>query len=160
MMHRWQKAGITMGIEFQHSASFGAQQIYPWRDSFAAIAEPAVLKPLLSGAQARGMADMLEMQKLGAILFDRYGGVLFASDRAKRMMDGVFGVSAGQLAGLTAEARTALDRAMGEILAGRESKEIVNATSRSITLQTFLAPGTRQSDKQLLHFVLSLTAVE
>jgi hypothetical protein len=46
------------------------------------IKSALILKPLLAGARARGMVDVLEMQKTGAILMGRKGAVVFARERA------------------------------------------------------------------------------
>ena len=48
----------------------------------------AVLKPILAGARARGVADGLELIGVGAVLIDATGRVLHAGGRALRMMAG------------------------------------------------------------------------
>lgn len=83
------------------------------------------LAPLLAGAQARGMADLLDMLGHGAILLDRSGKVLFASDRARQMMAGVIAISAGHLAGVDPGARARLDMLLAAAMAGEPVAELV-----------------------------------
>ena len=48
----------------------------------------AMLKPIVAGARARGVADGLELLGVGAVLIDPIGGVLHVGGRGLRMMAG------------------------------------------------------------------------
>lgn len=48
----------------------------------------SVLKPIIAGARARGVADGLEMLGVGAVLIDATGQVLHIGGRGRRMLGG------------------------------------------------------------------------
>ena len=115
-----------------------------------------VIKPLLAGAQARGMADMLELLEQGAILISVDGAVLFASERAQSLTLGAFSIISGHLAGQTVEVRSALDRLFNKIALGEVSREVIATSDRAIEVRA-LKPGNDGRDEgQLLHCVLAI----
>ncbi len=48
----------------------------------------SVLKPIMAGARARGVADGLELLGIGAVLIDATGQVLHIGERGRRMLRG------------------------------------------------------------------------
>lgn len=48
----------------------------------------SVLKPIIAGARARGVADGVEMLGVGAVLIDATGQVLHIGGRGRRMLGG------------------------------------------------------------------------
>lgn len=119
-----------------------------------------LVAPVIAGAQARGMADMLELLNYGAILIASDGAVLFASERAKKLTDEAICIVAGHLKGQTPEIRAMLDTMVGNVLAGKACREVIATPSRAIELRALPAPESvyrnRQSNVQLLHCVLTV----
>ena len=114
----------------------------------------AMIRPMLAGAQARGMADMLEMLELGAILLRSDGSVLYASDRAKRMIANRINLVSGHLAGKTPQARAALDRIFDNVLSGKESREVIASSDGAVEFRALLPVQPEFSSAQLLYSVI------
>lgn len=146
-----------MGIAISNNTAAGpahdCQAISSPRDMSAAD-----MAPILAGAQARGMADMLEMLGHGAILLDRSANVLFCSDRAREMIAGAVFISGGQLLGRGAAARELLDRVLGAAMSGSRGDEVPFAAqvneSQGFTIQSLAAPAGPGGCIQLLQAVL------
>jgi len=114
------------------------------------------LKPLLAGAQARGMADMLDLLGLGCIFIRADGGLLHVSERGKEVLDGVIVQAAGHLAGITPCSRSAIDRLLAGTLAGRACREVILTESHPIELQSYLPATAENAGVQLLYGVITV----
>ncbi|MGE3246757.1 MAG: hypothetical protein AB7F96_00855 [Beijerinckiaceae bacterium] len=148
-----------MGVQFHKPATGRPEVEKPAIAEPGAIQQQAVLAPMLAGAQARGMADMLEMLGQGAILVDPAAGVLHVSERARAMLEGVVGFTQGHMAGQTPEARDVLQRLVAATLAGNPACATFDTPAgRIIELQALPAPAGPPGTVQLLRSVICVRA--
>ena len=114
-----------------------------------------LVNPMLARAQARGMADMLEMLEMGAVLISKQGSVLFASERARSLTSGAISFFSDHLAGTNTEIRAALDRLFNMAFAARPAREIISLPGREVELWA-ICPDGDTGNGQLLHCVLAI----
>lgn len=118
-----------------------------------------LLKPMLAGAQARGMADMLELLGLGCIFIRSDGSLLHVSARAEDLMARTIIQAAGHLAGTTPSSRAAIDRLLAGTLAGKGCCEVVMTESHGIELQSFLPEMTGNTGIQPLYGIVTVKKI-
>lgn len=74
------------------------------------------IKPLLAGAQARGMADALDLAGIPAVLIDRQGMVLHAGPSARSLFCQDFSLHADHLVSSSADSTRAIQDLIGQAL--------------------------------------------
>ena len=80
---------------------------------------PAMLRPLLAGAQARGIADAFDMMGQGAILIDRAGMALHANATARSLFGHSLTLTYRHLVGHSAEQTRAIQTLISSALEGQ-----------------------------------------
>jgi hypothetical protein len=145
-----------MGIHFRATGTAANGRSASQPSASPSLGQKTSLEPLLAGAQARGMADMLEMLELGAIMVRADGGILLVSERASSLMEGAIVQAAGHLAGNNAGSRAGLDRLLAKMVAGEVCREVIATESKTIELRSCLLPVEATSAAQLLHGVIAV----
>lgn len=131
--------------------------------------DPRQVAPMLAGAWARGLADMLEMLGQGAILIDASGAVLFVSERARGLLKGQFDLISQHIVGREGKANQALDSMIAQALSGvpgelrltpddscRESRS-ESCSESPLTIRAYAAPAVQDPQVQLLKVVLAVS---
>ena len=71
-----------MSIDYQNDRQSHCADVRSGTRDSNAESFASLVRSIIAGAQARGMADMQEMLEFGAILIAADGAVLYASDQA------------------------------------------------------------------------------
>ena len=71
-----------MSIDYQNDRQSHCADVRSSTRDSNAESFASLVRSIIAGAQARGMADMQEMLEFGAILIAADGAVLYASDQA------------------------------------------------------------------------------
>ncbi len=112
------------------------------------------LPPLLAGARARGISDACEILGYGAILLDRNGRVLQASEKARALLEGTVRIVSEHLVGTTSSANDALTRIIAAAVAGESfAIRIDGVSGEGIAMKVLPAPVGDDEPFQLLKAV-------
>jgi hypothetical protein len=113
---------------------------------------PEVLRPLLEGARARGMADALELIGVPAVLIDAAGAVLHVGAGAASRMGNSVAIASRHLVGADAASNRALQDLVAAALAG-EAKALelkVPAAAEGLSLRAIPMPRNWDNPYQLM----------
>ena len=96
----------------------------PFSSADEAVDAGALLKPIIAGARARGVADGLELLGVGAVLIDDTGRVLHAGGRVRRMLGGYARIVGDHLVAERPADNSAFEALIGSAIgAGRHDPE-------------------------------------
>ena len=116
-----------------------------------------ILRPVIAGAFARGVADTLTLLDLPALFLDREGRVLFVNDPAKLLLDGSLQVRAGHLLARSRRDNRSLASFLAAVLHDPTSRPSVHLEVSGLALRALPAPGGAVQMDQLLHAVLLIS---
>jgi hypothetical protein len=109
---------MSISVEQREAADLatGSQS----RGTGVADLSPDILRPLLEGARARGMADAFELLGIPVVLIGAAGEVLHVGTGAEARMGGSAAVASRHLVGADAGSNRALQELVAAALAGKE----------------------------------------
>jgi hypothetical protein len=114
-----------------------------------------VLRPLLEGARARGMAEAFEMMGRAAVFFDGAGTILHVGQSARGQFGTALSLLGRQLVAATPEGNRVLQAALGAALDGREMEADLPGDESGQTIRIEAIPGPAPSHpSQLLRAIL------
>ena len=147
--------GINLAQFEAHSeAAQGGLPHKPFAD--APVYTPAMLGPMLAGAQARGMADAFDLVGQGAILVDRAGMALHANHAARKAFGASLALTHRHLVGHSASQTREIQALISSVLEGQgQTTALVlddGKGSARLTLEVLAVPGT--DSNQLLKAVV------
>ena len=120
------------------------------------------LTQMMAGAQARGMADMLEMLSLGAVLVGASGHALHVSARARALLRGQICFARDRIAGMTPEASEGILALLAAAARGEPSQELTLrrgwGREGTVTLVSLPVPEAPSGARQLLQSVVTVKA--
>lgn len=120
------------------------------------------IKPLLAGAQARGMADALELAGIAAVLIDREGMVLHAGPSARSLFGPDLSLQAEHLVGRSADSTRLVQSLISEALGAGPPPEPVEIRRRDgggFVLRARRVPGAADDTYQLLKVLILIDNV-
>ena len=119
-----------------------------------------IVRPVLEGARARGMADAFELMGRAAVFFDGGGNVLHVSHSAMGRFGAHLRLAGRQLVATHPEGNRVLQSVLGAALDGREEKADLAGESGQGGLRLAAVPGpTPVQPCQLLRAVLFLDEI-
>ena len=120
-----------------------------------------IVRPVLEGARARGMADAFELMGKHAIFFDGSGNVLHVARSAEALFDGHLRLAGRQLVATGPDGNRVLQSILGAALDGRAVEAELPAESGQGALRLVGLPGPRAAQAcQLLRAVLLLDPLD
>jgi hypothetical protein len=122
----------------------------------AADLSPDILRPLLEGARARGMADAFELLGIPAVLIGAAGEVLHIGAAAETRMGGSAEVASRHLVGVDAASNRALQDLVAAALAGKQRsvKLKQRGIRKSVSARSLPLPGSWNNSHQLAKAII------
>jgi hypothetical protein len=114
-----------------------------------------VLRPLLEGARARGMADALELIGVAAVLIDAAGMVLHVGGNATARMRGLVAVASRHLVGTDPASNRALQDVVAAATAGEtRTATLKTPTMEELSIRAFPMPSDWDNPYQLMKAII------
>lgn len=149
-----------MSLAFETMERGGGQRL-PCQEPTAPVLSPDDIAIMLAGAQARGMADMLAMLGMGAVLLGVAGQVLHASAHAGEFLAGVVDFADGRMVCLSASAQEALESLVAVHPGPNHAQAVIlkSAAGENLELRRLPAPAGPAGAPKLLSAIITVRAV-